>query len=118
MPYYEVLDNQLAHGASLANRKIWVNTKATGCVQEVFCCQLGKSVLGSIVITYALPTNVLITSVPEQDCLEEGGATYVLAAQNGVGTMRVYPFGQAHIFELTGELQVERDHTGSKTSGG
>ena len=32
MPHYELPDNQLSHGASLGNSKIWVNTKATGAI--------------------------------------------------------------------------------------
>ena len=107
MPHYQLPDTELCHGASLANKKIWVNTKATGAVERVFCNAAGRNLLGSITVTYAIPTKVLITSSPEPHCLEDGGPTYVLAAQEGPGIVKVFPFRQKHIFDLSGELHVD-----------
>ncbi len=106
MPYYEVPDTQLCHGASLANLKLWLNTKATGAIERVFCNAAGRSLLGSVVVTYALPTRMLITSSPAPDCLRHEGANYVQVTQQGEGTMRIYPFAQSHVFDLSGELSV------------
>lgn len=107
MPYYELPDNKLAHGASLGNKKLWVNTKATGAIERVFCNGAGMNLFGSIVVTYALPSKVLLTASPEPLCLEEGAINYVLAGQEGVGMMQIYPFRQRHSFDLSGEMHVE-----------
>ena len=106
MPYYELPDDQLSHGASLANARIWVTTKATGAVSQVFSNEAGTNLLGSIVVTYAVPSKVLITSSPEPHCLDASGISYVLAEPEGVGTMQIFPFLQRHAFDLTGELSV------------
>lgn len=107
MPYYEMPADQLGHGASLANRRIWVSTRGSGAIERVFCIGAGKNLLGSIVVTYALPTQTLITSAPEAGCVEGGQKIHVLLEQEGPGIVEIYPFKQTHSFDLTGEVHVE-----------
>lgn len=107
LPHYELPDNQVSVGASLGNHNIWVDTKATGAIEHVFSTSAGVSMLGSIVVTYAIPSRTLITSSPQEMCLDETEVSYVLASQEGVGTFEIYPFSQKHSFDITGELHVE-----------
>jgi hypothetical protein len=106
MPHYSLPDNQLCHGANLSNRKIWVNTKSTGAVERVFCTAIGKNLLGAIVATYALPSELTISSSPEPGCLEEGVTRYAVLEQDGLGTMTIFPFMQRHDFDLSGGMHV------------
>jgi hypothetical protein len=107
MPHYSLPDDQLCHGANLANRRIWVNTRSTGAVERVFCTAMGKNLLGAIVATYALPSELTISSSPEPGCLAEGVTRYAVLEQDGIGTMTIFPFMQRHDFDLSGGLHVE-----------
>ncbi len=106
-PYYELPGDQLSHGASLGNRRIWVNTESSGHIKRVFCNAAGKNLLGSMIVTYAMPTKTLLNAFAEPDSCEKCGPAYVLLERDGPGTARVFPFRQQRVFDLAGELTVE-----------
>lgn len=106
-PYYELAGDQLSHGASLGNRKIWVNTTSTGHIKDVFCNSIGTRVLGPMIITYAVPTRTLLSSVSDPRNIDPARPAYVLLGRDGPGVARIHPFRQQHVFDLAGELHVE-----------
>jgi hypothetical protein len=118
MPHYGLPDDQLSHGANLANRRIWVNTRSKGAVERVFCTGIGKNLLGAIVVTYALPSELTISSSPEPGCLADKVSRYAVLEQDGVGTMTIFPFMQRHDFDLSGGLHVEETVLAPKLVGG
>lgn len=107
VPHYELPDDQLVHGASLSNRRIWVNTRFNGTIERVFYNDLGMDLLGSVSLTYTVPKKVLISPAPVPRCLiEQSGGHYRLMPE-GSGTITIYPFRQKHAFDLSGNLHVE-----------
>lgn len=107
MPHYELPENQLTHGASLSNRRIWVNTRSNGTIERVFCHAVGLNLLGSISLTYAMPKRVLVGLAPEPRCLAEQSGGHFFLTPEGPGTIAIYPFRQKHAFDLSGSLHVE-----------
>jgi len=106
-PYYELPGDQLSHGASLGNRKIWVNTESSGHIKRVFCNAVGRNLLGSVLVMYAVPTQTLLTAFPEPEKPQTCGPAYVLLEREGPGVARVFPFRQERVFDLAGELHIE-----------
>ncbi|MGI6295061.1 MAG: amylo-alpha-1,6-glucosidase [Armatimonadota bacterium] len=116
-PYYEMQGDQLSHGASLGNRRLWVNTTSTGHVKNVFCNSVGVNLLGSMIITYAIPTKTLLSPFSDPQNVSPGKPAYVLLGKDGPGTVRIHPFFQQHIFDLAGELHVEESVLVPKVNG-
>lgn len=106
-PRYSIPDSELSHGASLGNKRIWVNTESTGHVERVFCNEIGRNLLGSMIITYAVSARVLLSSSPEYKCLERDTPAYALLEPDGSANVEISPFTQRRSFELPGELQVK-----------
>lgn len=106
LPYYEVSASQLSHGASLGNRKIWVTTQSTGHIERIFCNAVGKNLLGSLIVNYAVSAKVFLGSIPQAQSFESEETAYAFLEPEGPEIIRIFPFHLERSFDLPGELHV------------
>ncbi|MGZ4847560.1 MAG: alpha-L-rhamnosidase-related protein, partial [Halobacteriota archaeon] len=85
---YVLPDNKLVTGSSFGNKKCFVNSKATGAIENLFSLDLGRNVIGSTLIRY-------------YDA--ESG---VLLEQTGTGDFVIHPAYQKRKFKLARGLRV------------
>lgn len=105
-PHYELPGDQLSHGASLGNRHLWVNTRSTGHIQDVFCNSVGRNLFGSLIVTYAIPTKTLLMASPSPDCRSLDETAYIHLEPDGAGIACISSFWQQRDFDLSGGLHI------------
>jgi glycogen debranching enzyme len=85
---YVLPDNKLVTGSSYGNKKCYANSKATGAIENLFSIDIGRNVIGSMVVRYF-----------DSD-------SNVLLEQTGTGNFIIHPSYQKRKFALVGDIRV------------
>ncbi|UCH36541.1 MAG: hypothetical protein JSV65_09355 [Armatimonadota bacterium] len=107
LPFYLVADTALPYGPSLGNHKLWVTCKSSGAIEKVFSLDLGADVMGSMVVTYAVPGDRPLQSLLRSG--EEpaaGDPRFTLLRQEGPAAVEIHPMRQRRTIRLSGGLHV------------
>ena len=101
LPAYILPEAALGTGASLGNRALWVNTKATGAIERVFSIEVGAAVTGAISIRYAVTGNAL-TGAREADPSHDAQTSYIGMCREDPGTFEIHPAYQRRRHTVVG----------------
>jgi len=104
LPVYSLPDDALGMGASLGNSAIWVTTKGTGAVQQVFEVGLGQCLTNAISIRYSCLGRR--HGQGAADGHPRGAPSYVGLQPDGPGIFEIHPAYQRHRFSIAGAVDV------------
>jgi glycogen debranching enzyme len=106
LPIYRLREDGLAPGASLGNGHCWITTKGRGTIDGFFSTDLGRIVMGAVLVRYSGLGSILVISGDYKT--GAGRDAYVQLRPEKLGEAVHHPAYQRHIFDLPGDLHVRQ----------
>lgn len=106
LPVYRLPGDGLAMGASLGNGHCWITTKGRGAIDTFFSTELGRSVMGALVVRYSGLGSSLVVSGEHKTAAHRGAFVQLRAEEPG--EIVLHPAYQRHIFDLPGNLHMRQ----------
>jgi Bacterial alpha-L-rhamnosidase 6 hairpin glycosidase domain len=106
LPFYRLRSDRLAMGASLGNGHCWITTRGRGAIDGFFSTDLGRTVMGAVLVRYSGLGSRLVISGDHKTAAGRGAYAQLLPDQPG--EVVLHPAYQRHRFTLPGDLDVQQ----------